>query len=107
MTAVVSRERARTTGLTAAAGALMLAVAFVMMIVAAPGHGTVRVHGPAQPATMQPHVRRLPSAHVEGRFAGGTGVPGRPAPAGRGSFELTGPERGLYDGRESGKLEEA
>ncbi len=53
MTAVVSRERARTTGLTAAAGALMLAVAFVMMIVAAPGHGTVRVHGPAQPATNQ------------------------------------------------------
>jgi hypothetical protein len=44
MTAVVSRERARTTGLTAAAGALMLAVAIVMMIVAAPGHGHVRAH---------------------------------------------------------------
>ena len=44
MTAVVSRERARTTGLTAAAGALMLAVAAVMMIVAAPGHGHVRAH---------------------------------------------------------------
>jgi len=44
MTAVVSRERARTTGLTAAAGALMLAVAAVMMIVAAPGHGPVRAH---------------------------------------------------------------
>ena len=44
MTAVVSRERARTTGLTAAAGVLMLAVAFVMMIVAAPGHGPVRAH---------------------------------------------------------------
>ena len=44
MTAVVSRERARTTGLTAAAGALMLAVAFVMMIVAAPGHGPARAH---------------------------------------------------------------
>ena len=53
MTAVVSRERARTTGLTAAAGVLMLAAAFVMMIVAAPGHGTVRVHGPALPATSQ------------------------------------------------------
>jgi hypothetical protein len=53
MTAVVSRERARTTGLTAAAGALMLAVAFVMMLVAAPAHGTARVHGPAQPATSQ------------------------------------------------------
>ena len=44
MTAVVSRERARTTGLTAAAGALMLAVAFVMMVVAAPGHGHVQAH---------------------------------------------------------------
>jgi len=43
MTAVVSRERAARTGLTAAAGALMLAVAFVMMVVAAPGHGHVRV----------------------------------------------------------------
>ena len=42
MMAVVSRERARTTGLTAAAGVLMLAVAFVMMIVAAPSHGPVR-----------------------------------------------------------------
>jgi len=49
MTAVISRERARTTGLTAAAGVLMLAVAFVMMVVAAPGHGHVRVPraGPA------------------------------------------------------------
>jgi len=44
MTAVISRERARTTGLTAAAGLLMLAVAFVMMVVAAPGHGPVRAH---------------------------------------------------------------
>ena len=44
MTAVISRERARATGLTAAAGVLMLAVAFVMMVVAAPGHGHVQVH---------------------------------------------------------------
>ena len=44
MTAVVSRERARTTGLTAAAAVLMLAIASVMMIVAAPGHGPVRAH---------------------------------------------------------------
>ncbi|HEY1323195.1 MAG TPA: hypothetical protein VGF32_23255 [Streptosporangiaceae bacterium] len=44
MTAVISRERARTTGLTAAAGVLMLAVAFAMMVVAAPGHGPVRAH---------------------------------------------------------------
>jgi hypothetical protein len=44
MTAVVSRERAARTGLTAAAGVLMLAVAFVMMVVAAPGHGHVQTH---------------------------------------------------------------
>ena len=45
MTAVVSRERARMTGLTAVAGALMLA--------AAPGHETAQVHGPPLPATSQ------------------------------------------------------
>ncbi len=41
---MVSRERAARTGLTAAAGVLMLAVAFVMMVVAAPGHGHVQAH---------------------------------------------------------------
>ena len=41
---MISRERARTTGLTAVVGVLMLAVAFVMMIVAAPGHGPARAH---------------------------------------------------------------
>ena len=53
MTAVVSRERARTTCLTGAAGALMLAVAVVMMMVAAPAHGQARVHGPAKPSALQ------------------------------------------------------
>jgi hypothetical protein len=52
MTAVVSRERAARTGLTAAAGAVMLAVAFVMMVVAAPGHGHVRVR-PARPSAVR------------------------------------------------------
>jgi hypothetical protein len=52
MSAVVSRERARATGLTAAAGVLMLAVAFVMMMVAAPGHGHVRAHL-AKPSAVQ------------------------------------------------------
>jgi len=52
MTAVISRDRARATGLTAAAGALMLAAAFVMMIVAAPGHGPVRIHH-ARPAAVR------------------------------------------------------
>jgi hypothetical protein len=53
MTAVISRERSRTTGLTAAAGVLMLAVAFVMMVVAAPGHGVA--------APGQGHVRAHPA----------------------------------------------
>ena len=53
MTAVVSRERARTTGLTAAAGVLMLAVAFVMMVVAAPGHRTAPAHDLAKITTGQ------------------------------------------------------
>ena len=39
MTAVVSRERARTTCLTGAAGVLMIAIAIVMMVVASPGPG--------------------------------------------------------------------
>ena len=37
MTGVVSREHARATYLTGAAGVLMIAIAAVMMIVAAPG----------------------------------------------------------------------
>ena len=44
MTAVISREQTRRTCLTAAAGALMLAVAFVMMVAAAPAHGGARAH---------------------------------------------------------------
>jgi hypothetical protein len=52
MTAVVSRERARMTGLAAVAGVLMLAVAFVMMVVAAPGHGHVQARL-AKPSAVQ------------------------------------------------------
>jgi len=52
MTAVISRERARATGLTAATGVLMLAVAFVMMVMAAPGHGHLRAHR-ARPSTVR------------------------------------------------------
>src|SRR5262249_2491602 len=53
MTAVVSREQAARTCLTAAAGLLMLAVALVMMVAAAPAHGGARAHGLAchQPAS--------------------------------------------------------
>lgn len=53
MTAVVSRERARTTYLTAAAGMLLLAVAVVMMVVAAPIHIQARTPGPAKPSAVE------------------------------------------------------
>jgi hypothetical protein len=53
MTAVVSRERAKATYLTGAAGVLMLAIAFVMMVMAAPGHLQGRPHGVAKPSTVQ------------------------------------------------------
>ena len=53
MTAVVSRERARTTCLTGAAGGLMIAIAFVMMIVAAPVHGHAQAGTGAKPASVQ------------------------------------------------------
>src|SRR5437764_424880 len=63
MTAVVSQEQVRTTGLTGAAGALLLAVAFVMMIVAAPGHGPAGAHlaGPARA-----HLAGPARAHLAG-----------------------------------------
>jgi hypothetical protein len=44
MTAVVSRERAKATWLTAAAGLLILAAAFVMMACAAPSLASPRPH---------------------------------------------------------------
>ena len=53
MTAVVSREQVRATCLVGAAGVLMLAVAVVMMVVAAPAHGHAWVHGPAQPSAVR------------------------------------------------------
>jgi hypothetical protein len=53
MTAVVSREHARATCLTGAAGVLLIAVAIVMMVVAAPAHGHGRLTGFAKPAATQ------------------------------------------------------
>jgi hypothetical protein len=51
MTAVVSQERAKATWLTAVAGLVILAAAFVMMACAAPSLGHARAHGAmAQPA---------------------------------------------------------
>jgi hypothetical protein len=48
MTAIVTRERAGTTWLTGAAGVLLLAVAFMMMVVAAPKAGHHQPHVPLQ-----------------------------------------------------------
>ena len=53
MTAVVSRERAKATWLTGAAGLLMLAAAFVMMVAAAPAHVHHRPYAPAKPTAAQ------------------------------------------------------
>jgi hypothetical protein len=53
MTAVVSRERAKATCVTGVTGVLMLAVAFAMMVVAAPAHVHHRAHGPAEPSASQ------------------------------------------------------
>jgi hypothetical protein len=73
MMAVVSREHAKATCLTGAAGVLMIIVAFVMMVVAAPGHG----HGPAKPPAVQlttdvghQLTSRSDSARVRARRAG-------------------------------------
>ena len=53
MTAVVSREHARVTCLTGAAGMLMIAIAVVMMMAAAPGHAHGQAGVVARPAVAQ------------------------------------------------------
>jgi len=53
MTAVVSREHAKATYLTGVAGALLLAIAFVMMVFAAPAHGHARLPGLAKPSVVR------------------------------------------------------
>lgn len=53
MTAVVSRERVKATCFTGVAGVLMLAVAFAMMVVAAPVHVHHRAPGPAKASAAQ------------------------------------------------------
>ena len=73
MTAVVSREHAKATCLTGAAGVLMLAVAFVMMVAAAPGQVHARPHGPAVQVTTdvgRQLTSRSDSARVRARRAG-------------------------------------
>jgi hypothetical protein len=59
MTAVVSREHARGAYLTGAAGILVIAIACVMMVAAAPGHAVASGHragsagGPVKSAAVQ------------------------------------------------------
>jgi hypothetical protein len=53
MTAVVSREHARGAFLTGAAGVVMIAIACVMMVVAAPGHASAHGTAVARPAAVQ------------------------------------------------------
>lgn len=61
MTAIVSRERARNTWLTGAAGLLLLGVAFMMMIAAAPAHAHHRPHIPLQSRVTTDLCRQLTS----------------------------------------------
>ena len=53
MTAFVSPERARAALLTGAVGLLILAVAVVMMVIAAPTQVHYGAHNPAKPSTAQ------------------------------------------------------
>jgi hypothetical protein len=53
MTAIVSRERARKTALTGAAGLLLLMAAIVMMVAAAPTQAQHRSDGPAGPPAVE------------------------------------------------------
>ena len=52
MTAAVLREQAQSARVTGTTGALVVAVAFVMMVVAAPSHPHLGQHGPAGPAVL-------------------------------------------------------
>jgi hypothetical protein len=53
MTALVSPERATAASLTGAVGLLILAIAVVMMVIAAPTQVHHGAHNPAQPSAVQ------------------------------------------------------
>ena len=53
MTALVSPERAMSASLTGAAGLLVLAIAVVMMVIAAPTQARQGTHNPAKPSAVQ------------------------------------------------------
>jgi hypothetical protein len=77
MTAVVSRERARATWLTAVAGLVILAAAFAMMACAAPSLASPRSHGAmTRPVINTANVST--SSLITGSWsAGGAGRPGQ------------------------------
>lgn len=52
MTAVVLREQAKSARVTGTAGALVVAIAFAMMVIAAPAHSHRGQSGPAGPAVL-------------------------------------------------------
>ena len=66
MTAVVSRERAKATCLTGAAGVLLLAIALVMMVMAAPGHA----QGSAKPPSVAQLTTDVGHQHPPARVCG-------------------------------------
>ena len=53
MPAFVSPERARTASLTGVIGLLILVIAVVMMVIAAPTHVHYGAHNPAKPSAVQ------------------------------------------------------
>jgi hypothetical protein len=53
MTAFVSPERARTASLTGVVGLLILVIAVVMMVIAAPAQVHYGAHNPAKPSAVQ------------------------------------------------------
>ena len=79
MTAVVNRERATATWLTAVVGLVILAAAFVMMACAAPSLASPRPHGAmTRSANVSTLVDHRELVRERGR-PGGTGPPRRRA----------------------------
>lgn len=81
MTAIVRREHAKSTCLTGAAGVLVLAIACVMMVLAAPSHPHAQSRGAATPAAQT--LAQLTQARPAGRAALEPNAAEGPAPATR------------------------
>lgn len=68
------------TYLTAAVGMLLLALAAVMMVVAAPGHLRARSHGPAKPSAVELTTDECHQLTSRSDPAALAGCPARPHP---------------------------